>query len=55
MFDCQIKEPTLSELLSEPIVVMLMRRDGIDANAVATLLAGIQRRRGQAASAAIRH
>lgn len=39
-------EPTLFELLSDPIAVTLMRRDGVDPGYVLHLMAEMKRRLG---------
>jgi hypothetical protein len=38
-------EPTLDELLSDPVIVALMERDGIGANDMRELLAAIEKAR----------
>ena len=38
-------EPTLDEALSDPVVVAIMQRDGIDPNALRELIETVQARR----------
>jgi len=41
-------EPTLQEILSEPIIVALMRADGVDPAELEAMLSRISRRRSMA-------